>query len=63
MGDLGIFYWEHEEGGSNNGYHFTYLGTEKKGDTVQTMGGTTVCNAHDDGEQYDCYRSFHQLFE
>ena len=49
MGDLGIFYWEHEEGGSNNGYHFTYLGTEKKGDTVQTMGGTTLCNAHDDG--------------
>lgn len=49
MGDMGIFYWEHEEGGSNNGYHFTYLGTEKTGDTVQTMGGTTLCNAHDDG--------------
>lgn len=49
MGDLGIFYWEHEVGGSNNGYHFTYLGTEKTGDTVQTMGGTTLCNAHDDG--------------
>ena len=49
MGDVGIFYWEREEGGSNNGYHFTYLGTEETGETVQTMGGTTLCNAHDDG--------------
>ena len=45
MGNLGIFYWEHEEYGSNNGYHFTYLGTEDG----ETMGGTTLCNAHDDG--------------
>ena len=45
MGTVGIFYWEHEERGSNNGYHFTYLGTEDD----KTMGGTTLCNAHDDG--------------
>ena len=45
MGAVGIFYWEHEEGGSNNGYHFTYLGTENGKNT----GGTTLCNAHDDG--------------
>lgn len=49
MGTMGIFYWEHEEYGSNNGYHFTYLGTDETSGTAQAMGGTTLCNAHDDG--------------
>lgn len=45
LGTVGIFYWEHEEGGSNDGYHFTYLGA----DNDNMTGGTTLCNAHDDG--------------
>ena len=49
MGSVGVFYWEREEKGSNNGYHFTYLGTDGTGETAQMMGGTTLCSAHDDG--------------
>lgn len=53
MGTLGIFYWEHEEKGSNNGYHMTYLGSyeeEEKGTwKAVTQGGTTLCTSHDDG--------------
>ncbi|MBQ3301296.1 MAG: hypothetical protein IJH04_04010, partial [Eggerthellaceae bacterium] len=45
MGGLGVFYWEHEEGGSNDGYHFTYWGV----DGQEAIGGTTLCTAHDDG--------------
>ncbi|MGN1141647.1 MAG: type II secretion system protein [Oliverpabstia sp.] len=45
MGTVGIFYWELETEGSNNGYHFTYLGTADG----ESMAGTSLCNAHDDG--------------
>ena len=44
MGSLGVFYWEREAGGSNDGYHFTYLGIDKN----NPVGGTTLCTAHDD---------------
>lgn len=45
MGTFGIFYWELETEGTNNGYHFTYLGTANG----ESLGGTSLCNAHDDG--------------
>lgn len=46
LGMRGVFYWEHEENGSNNGYHFTYLGVTQDNREVT---GTTLCNSHDDG--------------
>ena len=45
LGDVGVFYWEYEEGGPNAGYHFRYLGI--KGD--DGIGGSSLCTAHDDG--------------
>lgn len=45
LGSVGFFYWEHEVGGSNDGYHLTFLGAE--GSSV--YGGTTLCVSHDDG--------------
>lgn len=45
MGNLGVFYWEYEEGGSNSGYHITYIGTSDD----MSDSGTTLCTAHDDG--------------
>ncbi len=62
MGDMGVFYWEHETGGSNNGYHFSYVGT--KGEN-KVMSGTTLCTAHDDGgtiSEYG-YGYYHRLGE
>lgn len=57
LGTLGAFYWEHEVGGRNDGYHMTHIGTEE--DTVvdngaagvpvpELVAGTSLCNAHDD---------------
>ena len=45
LGTLGIFYWEHEEYGDNNGYKFTYIGCTEG--SVQAA--TTLCTSHDDG--------------
>lgn len=45
FGRLGLFYWEHEEGGSNDGYHISYIGVRDGSPIV----GSTLCNAHDDG--------------
>lgn len=45
MGAYGIFYWEHEEKGANNGYHFSYIGT----DVGKIVKGTSLCTQHDDG--------------
>ena len=45
LGTLGIFYWEREQYGSNNGYHLTYIGTVEGMDDS----GSTLCYAHDDG--------------
>ena len=45
LGDTGVFYWEHEAGGPNAGYHFRYLGIkDSKG-----VGGSSLCTAHNDG--------------
>ncbi|MBQ9545149.1 MAG: InlB B-repeat-containing protein, partial [Clostridia bacterium] len=45
LGTLGVFYWEHERSGANDGYHLTYIGT----DEGLSDSGTTLCNEHDDG--------------
>ena len=45
LGTLGVFYWEHEEYGANDGYHLTYIGTDEGLSDV----GTTLCTEHDDG--------------
>ena len=45
LGRLGLFYWEHETGGANNGYHLTYIGIEDG----ELFGGSTLCTIHDDG--------------
>jgi len=43
FGDYGIFYWEHEVGGANEGYHLYMIFANK--DTVVD----TLCKSHDDG--------------
>ena len=45
LGVLGIFYWEHEEYGQNNGYKFTYIGSNNGTVSYET----TLCSSHDDG--------------
>ena len=50
LGSFGILYWEKEESGSNNGYHFSYIGYEQ--DVEQGLvktSGDTLCEEHDDG--------------
>ena len=55
MGTLGVFYWEYEDGGSNSGYHFSYVGTsqgtEISSGTGNDLGlkGSSLCTEHDDG--------------
>ncbi len=45
LGISGVFYWEHEENGQNNGYKITYIGSENGAVKYQS----TVCDSHDDG--------------
>lgn len=45
IGTLGLFYWEYEDFGSNNGYHISYIGTA---DGVEIK-DNTLCTEHDDG--------------
>ncbi|MCR4771713.1 MAG: InlB B-repeat-containing protein [Oscillospiraceae bacterium] len=45
LGAFGLFYWERETGGANDGYHITYLGVT---DTDETLAGSSLCTAHDD---------------
>ena len=49
LGSFGILYWEKEESGSNNGYHFAYIGYEQDEDGLTETGGDTLCEEHDDG--------------
>lgn len=44
LGSYGMFYWEHETSGENNGYKFTYVGMVD--DVAYTE--TTLCDSHDD---------------
>lgn len=45
MGSVGIFYWEYEQGGSNEGYHFSYIGIDNDMSNV----ASSLCQAHNDG--------------
>lgn len=53
LGAIGILYWELEEGGSNAGYHFSYIGyqsaVENEYAALQKTSGSTLCEQHDDG--------------
>ncbi len=51
LGTVGMVYWELEEGGSNPGYHFTYIGFEGS----QRKSGSSLCLAHDDGGKITSY--------
>lgn len=45
LGVLGVFYWEHEGNGQNNGYKITYIGSSNGKITYSS----NLCNEHDDG--------------
>lgn len=45
LGSLGLFYWEHEIEGQNNGYKMTFIGTNEGKSVYQT----NLCGSHDDG--------------
>lgn len=47
LGTYGVFYWEHEEGGNNEGYKISYLGLDIS--RSQLFQKSTLCDAHDDG--------------
>ena len=51
MGTIGVFYWEHEAGGENQGYRFTYAGTSEG----VSLYKTSLCRCHDDGGVIDSY--------
>ena len=44
LGVLGVFYWEHEEKGKNDGYKITYIGSSNG----SIMFSSNICNEHDD---------------
>ncbi len=52
MGESGVFYWEQEYGGNNDGYHLSYLGKDFSIDPDDTDGvvceGSNLCDSHDD---------------
>lgn len=52
LGMFGVFYWELEQGGSNDGYHISYLGRSVDGTLVSN---STLCTAHDDGGEISAY--------
>ena len=45
LGVAGVFYWEHEVDGQNNGYKITYIGSSYG----QIVISSNLCNEHDDG--------------
>ncbi len=45
LGTFGMFYWEKEEDGQNNGYKITYIGSSNG--VLQY--DSTICEVHDDG--------------
>ncbi len=52
MGEAGVFYWEQEYGGNNDGYHLSYLGKDFSSDPNDRDGevceGSNLCDSHDD---------------
>ncbi len=51
LGTFGVVYWEREVGGSNPGYHFSYIGFE----SGVRKDGSSLCTAHDDGGKITDY--------
>lgn len=53
LGSIGVIYWEHEEGGANDGYHFSYIGykasRQDPTSVLDKVGDSTLCTRHDDG--------------
>ena len=53
LGSFGVIYWEHEEGGANDGYHFSYIGykasSQDPTSVLDKVGDSTLCTRHDDG--------------
>lgn len=53
LGSIGVIYWEHEEGGANDGYHFSYIGykasSQDPTSVLDKVGDSTLCTRHDDG--------------
>lgn len=45
LGTMGVVYWEYEEGGANDGFHFSFQGFEQ----AEKKLGSSLCTAHDDG--------------
>lgn len=59
LGGMGVIYWELEEGGANNGYHFSYIGytqdASSPADTLHMVSGSTLCEQHDDSGKIRLY--------
>lgn len=51
LGKLGMIYWEKEEGGTNDGYHFSFIGFDNRVKKI----GSSLCTAHDDGGTIAAY--------
>lgn len=51
LGEVGMLYWELEEGGANSGYHFSYIGFTG----AERKEGGSLCEAHDDGGVVSAY--------
>ena len=53
LGSIGVIYWEHEVGGANEGYHFSYIGYKPNGENsisaLDRAQDSTLCTRHDDG--------------
>lgn len=47
LGKMGVFYWEKETSGNNNGYKISYIGIDVALKRVEQE--STLCTAHDDG--------------
>ncbi len=47
LGYYGVYYWEHETGGENEGYKLTYIGFDVENKTIFEQ--STLCESHDDG--------------
>ena len=47
LGKMGVFYWEKETSGNNNGYKISYIGIDVALQRVEQE--STLCTAHDDG--------------
>lgn len=48
LGSFGMFYWERETDGQNNGYHISYIAIAPEKEE-KYIADTTLCTSHDDG--------------